>query len=364
MKGIESDLLKMSARALQSAYEQLSGTTCAFAIQSVGGGKADTCGLDSIPEEAIKQVVADYDSSVVLITEETGKMYSGETGLEPHQTVLICDPTDRSIKLKEFIESCIEQLQKNREKPIGEVLEKYRDEWERQLGPASISGASASITAIRDRRIVFNLMVNYVTGEMFVADSLGPRRLMISDDVLQPGTRILFSPNPPKLPMFATFLGKPGYDENLKQCALGLDTQKCRDRWVGGPLRILQLSNVSPDPVAFLLSNGEKVGEWIGWLAWVKYAIEPALGEYSLEAFRVFFESPLTRGLVSVAPGPHYSIFVVGEEEFRINLDRMFQLKDPSHYRETIFVVPRHDVPEIARIKSLGPYQERLGFHR
>jgi hypothetical protein len=80
MKGIEKDLRDMSIQALTRAFNEIGALRCDYAIERVGSGKSDTYGLDAIPEETIKVEVDNYDRDIVLVTEETGKMYSGELG--------------------------------------------------------------------------------------------------------------------------------------------------------------------------------------------------------------------------------------------------------------------------------------------
>jgi hypothetical protein len=361
MKGIERDLLNMSVDALKRAYIEVNSIKCDFAVETVCGGKSDTYGLDWVPEDVIKRVVGDYDANIVFITEETGKMYSGEQGFEPTQTVLISDPTDRSIKMKEFLQGLMEKEPVYGKKSVHDALTERVDHWEELYGNPSISGASASITAIRDRWILFNAMVNYVTGELFIADSLGTKKGRVLFYGKEDTESLEFPSEKGNAQKFMTFLQKEGYPENLQKCNLGLKEDDCVDPWTGGPLRILNLSSLDKQNVSFILSNGEKICEWIGWLSWVKYARDPVQSdEHALEAYRVFFESPRTKELVSVAPGPHYSIFSNEDGKTRVNLNRMLQLRDPSHYRETILVAPRHNMAAISRARALGKYQKEL----
>ena len=358
MKGVEKDIRDMAINALTKAYEEIRSLKCSFAVQSVGSGKSDTYGLDAIPEETIKMEVENYDHDIVLITEETGKMYSGELGLEPTQTVLICDPTDRSVKMREFLQKRIEESPSVGDETVSEVFTKSLKAWMEEHGNPSISGASGSITAIRDRRILFNVMVNYITGDLFISDSVGTHQREIGKKQNLP---IEFSSDMRKSTMFSAFLGKTGYSENLEKCNLGLNKEDCSDPWTGGPLRILNLSTIGNNNISFIMSNGEKVCEWIGWLSWVKYAKDKTQkDENALRAFRLFFESPRTKELVLVAPGPHYSIFSQENGETRVNLDRMFQLADPSHYRETILITNKSNLAAISRVRSLGKYQAEL----
>ncbi len=360
MKGAARDLMSMCMRALENAYSEINGLKAGYAVGKIAGLKSDTYSLDQATEEVIKHHVDDYDPGIVLITEETGKMYHGEGDLEPAQTMLISDPTDRSIVLKNFLGARIDDDASQCDRFVRDILKEGLDIWEKEKGPPVLSGPTGSLTAIKDRRILFNVMVNYVTGHMYVSCPLGNMYGEIGlpfDDY-----KTVSFPRYRLGGKFATFLGKSGYPENLERSQLGLVREDCFDEWAPGPARILQLSDLNSDEdVGFILSNGEKIGEWIGWLSWVKYARdkkEP--DEKSMSAYRVFFESPRTKEQVLVAPAPHYSIFRDEGGETRTNLNMMFQLQDPSHYRETLAVVPVHNLRTVSRIKSLGKNHHEL----
>ncbi|MCX6816137.1 MAG: hypothetical protein NT120_04785 [Candidatus Aenigmarchaeota archaeon] len=324
MDGASKDLMYACMKALKKAHDGMVSLRCDRAVDCVSNGKSDTYGLDQATEEVIKHSIADYDKDLVLITEETGKAYHGERGLEPTRTILISDPTDRSIIMKKFLDKQIAEDDSKKKKYVGEILEQGMGKWKTELGDPVLSGASGSITAIKDRRILFNVMVNYITGHMFVSSPLG-NRYGTTDDLYQMSP-VNFSPDA-EGDGFATFLGKTGYEENLEKCDIGVNKDKCIDPWAPGPTRILQLSDIYKQKDAgFILANGEKIGEWIGWLSWVKYAKdshEP--DENALQAFRIFFECPRTREYVSVAPAPHYSIFRDEGDETRITPVKILQ---------------------------------------
>jgi hypothetical protein len=365
MKGADKDLLEMCIKALRNAHDDINSLTCDYAIENVGIGKEDTCGIDQSTEEVIKHYVKNYDPTIVLVTEETGKLYHGKRGLEPTQVVLVSDPTDRSIKMREFLQKMINQDSSYLKKDVNSVIKDNFHTWESEFGDPTISGASGNITAIKDRRILFNVMVNYITGELFVSSPLGNRYGKIEEPMDYDSIDfqdVSFPSETGKKGKYATFLRKKGYQENLEKCHLGLNQEDCVDPWAPGPTRILQLSSLyKGDGIDFILSNGEKIGEWIGWLSWMKYSRDDEVpDENSLEAYRIFFEDPRTKELVLVAPGPHYSIFRDEGNETVINLDMMFQLNDPSHYRETFVVVPVHNTGIISRVKALGKYCHEL----
>lgn len=366
MQGIDRSLLKTCISGLEGAYNRLNEMKVADACAIVGGGKSDTLALDWMPEQELGRVIQNYDPTTFLITEEAGK-YSGMDGLEPSDVVLVCDPTDRSIKLHEFLDKAMKTHASCGMETVRSVLQAQKGEWEKSMGNAALSGASGSVTAIKGGRPVFNVMINYVTGDVYYACPLGTKRRKANDTGrIESDASVEFQTQTSCDRKFATFLKKKGYPENMNQCALSLVEADCVDPWAPGPMRILYLSDLNTDPTkqaSFILCNGEKAGEWMGWLPWAMYAKDPGQGdEHALEVYRVFFESPSTKELVLMAPGPHYSIFTEKSGKSRINFSRMFQLQNPSQYRETLLVVPKHNTDAIGRVTALGQYQKRLVF--
>jgi hypothetical protein len=363
MKGVERDLLELSVRALRKAYEEVGSMDCEFAVSPVGGGKSDTFGLDWMPETAIKEVVGDYDKrGIMLVTEESGAVCDRSSDTDRTETVFICDPTDESVRMREFITDVLNENFDYSKKPVHEILKP--DAWEKRMGgPASVTGALASITAIRNGQVIFNAMVNYVTGEFFVANSLGTKRGTIADGCKETGMADVVFSSDRQGHKFVAFTKKEGYPEHLKHCNLGLDQVNCMDKYTVGPHRILHLSDMGDRDVSFILSNGEKICEWIGWLSWARYAKDPLQNdESSLRVFRLFFENPGTKNFALMAPGPSYSIFRDRDGVTFVDTQRMFQMENPSQYRETLLVVPRHNLDVLSRVGALGRYKAELVF--
>ncbi len=145
---------------------------------------------------------------------------------------------------------------------------------------------------------------------------------------------------------FVTFCKGKRYEDNLLASEIAqLDSlSDIRDQRLvydepGGPARILYLNDGN---VGFILSNGEKIGEWMGWLAWVAHS------SGRLRAYEISFESSWTREEILMAPGQAYSI--LGNNVFRdrgrkhksvqLNLVKLGFLKNPSQYRSTLLVCP------------------------
>ncbi len=104
MLDIEEVHCTVAIAAVLEANLQLMDATVAESLQSFRYGKADTLGLDVIPERIIANSLGNFDSGAVLVTEEAGGSFLSSrfrSGSNP--TFYISDPTDRSSQLREFL---------------------------------------------------------------------------------------------------------------------------------------------------------------------------------------------------------------------------------------------------------------------
>lgn len=148
MVGIEKAYCNVLIEALLLANFALLESTITDALQGTSAwGKRVTLGLDAIPEIAVLECLKSFDQHAILLTEEVGKDANplANTGPESHRgarTFFICDPTDRSTQLKDYL-----QRFKSDEAPalkIADVFKRLetRQEWESSYGrPCSITGA-------------------------------------------------------------------------------------------------------------------------------------------------------------------------------------------------------------------------------
>ena len=164
MKGIERQYLRACIKALCHARRQLLQLSSEDAIEQIQRyGKKDSLRLDAVPETVISDTLCDgFDPQLSLITEEIGS--SGQlTGTED-QLVCFSDPMDRSKILAEFLST--------RRGLLGRLFEDQRiiAEWEAECGgEVEISGPYGSIAGIRHGHIVFSVMINYITGALYMA---------------------------------------------------------------------------------------------------------------------------------------------------------------------------------------------------
>lgn len=366
MDGIEQSLCNAATDAITAAYYAFMKSKVDAAVGSiVQYGKGDTLGLDAMPEITIVKRLQDFDRRAVIITEETGsaiiKSSIHEPDPERFRTVFISDPTDRSTQMKAFLSNYA-----GRGKTVQEVIHMKTAPkiWEKEFGtPASITGCSSAITCIRRGTPIFSVMVNYLTEQLIVACSAGVFEMKLDekkvfvdlDKIRKEGRPVHFRSIDPKdleiAQRFVTFVGKSGYSENLRDSKLMDDDEIKRGLHYnipGGPLRVLYLSNFQPQnrPIGFVLANGEKIGEWVHWLPYIRFArLDSDFSSPALELFEVFQDRPHTKEGILMSTSPAYSIFRTLEEGHRnktiIDVSKFPDFVNPSYIRSTLIVAPR-----------------------
>lgn len=368
MVGLERQYLRECVKALVKARDALLSLDCERAIANVQYGKPDTLGLDAAPEAAlIRSLCDEFDPHLPFVTEETGH----DVRLRGTEEEVVCfsDPMDRSKVLAHFLAQ-----------RTGRLADLFSSQdivpdWERTCGgDIEITGPYGSITATRHHHILFNVMINYITGQLYVAcDAVNGtlhlrdafeddehKRLKRTGDFIQSLTPVAFPEHrtwqdEQGLRFVAYCMGSK-YEDNLLAsdvARLKTMTEIRKQRLIydkpGGPARVLYLSK---SDVGFILSNGEKIGEWIGWLAWVAHSAG------KLRAYEISFDSSWTRDEVLMAPGQAYT--VLGDEVLpdrgrrskfvQLNLQKLRFLRNPSQYRSTILVCPASNDEVRARL--------------
>lgn len=365
MQGVEISHLNAAISAVLKAYYDFRHSTVEDALRPISAyGKKDTLGMDSGPEITICEELVRYDAGAVVITEEIGaRGFSFDNNFYPNnpqtfKTVFISDPTDRSNQLKEFLANF------PKEKKIGDILEEpdISAKWEEKYSsPSSITGATSAISCIRRGIPIFSVIVNYITQELVVSCAAGNKILKLPserpalvdlDYVRTKGEPLIF----PKMDgdmksmrKFVTFLGdagKAGYRENFIDSGL-MSEENMRDSLhygkPGGPSRALYLSALQPrsSAVGFVLANGEKISEWIHWLAFAQFArsqsddSQPALILYEVSQDR-----PWTKEGVLMSTPPNYSVFREYGGKLFIDTSWLLRMPNPSKLRSTLIIAP------------------------
>lgn len=303
-----------------------------------------------MPEEAIRNIL--NREQEVLVSEE--KVWTDEDLKNVRKKVregikltwFICDPMDVSRSLTDLLES-----ECNKSKLVGAVLENATTWWKNKFdGPIVVTGSTTALTCIKDGLPEFSLTFNYLTREVVFASTAGIVKSCVSNNsnsndlnVLR-GKRVDFNPLSNRGSVdessqrFIAFTGSPAvYLENL--IATGLCQQDIQLMKRTGPPRPLYLSDLHT-PVGYIVSNGEKIGEWIHWLPYVRFARD---SEPILNLYEVMHGQPCKRDGISMAPDFNQSLFkevnpIKGE--YCLACERLLIYKHPGLFRTTLVVAP------------------------
>ena len=386
MQGIERKYCDVCINALIRAWQELMDASCTETLRKVRYGKGDTLGLDAIPELTIANRLKEFDDHAILITEELDdqayRRWPKDSDPVKQPLMFFCDPTDRSTQLKEFFEYI---SKKNLIAKVSELMNgcDSRELWEDMFEPpVTITGPTAAITCVRKGQIIFSVILNYVTSTICLATDIGvywyelenlsgPQNEEVTlAEIFKNGKRLRF-PGIRELgyslddcKQFVTFLGKKGYRENFNDSMLFVENPDdfLHHSKPPGPPRALYLSEFQNKhgPVGFILSNGEKIGEWMHWLSFVKYARNEN-GTYALRAYEIFLERPWTKNGMLMSTFPAYSLFCNEEGKQYLDISRLRDFKRPSQFRCMIVVLP-YDNERIIHVLEQHQYREITHF--
>ena len=384
MEGVAISHLNASIKALLTANYDLKRSTVEDALSKVEVyGKKDTLGLDAGPEITICRELNEYDSGSAVITEEIGikavnlKNVSRLNEPEIFKTVFILDPTDRSNQFKAFL------TEFPREMKLSNIMGNinHHEKWEEKFGsPVSVTGALSAITCIRRGIPIFSVIVNYITQELMMSCDAGNKILRLPDKmpklsgfdfdyVCENGKNIFFpimNGKVASMQKFVTFLGdtgKLGYRENFIDSGFMTELQIkefLAYEKPGGPSRALYLSSLQPhdEPLGFVLANGEKIGEWIHWLPFIRFAKSQSDNSKSaLKLYEIYQERPWTKEGILMSTSANYSVFKEYDGKLFVDTSTLLQMPNPSHMRSTLIVAP-YDNRWVANFCALKNFRE------
>lgn len=393
MQGKEIAYCNLGLKVITGAILELMNIPVEEALSRVNYGKGDTLGLDAIPELSILDGVNMFDNMAVVITEETDKFtapqWNDSSNPKDQYFTLFSDPTDRSKFLQYFLQKLANE---NLGKKIGELLEEKNaaEFWENldwlnkyNEKPAKITGATTAITCIYQGKVIFTVIGNYITQTIYLACQAGIYEFQLPsyndrerfsqidlDLVIEAGKTISF-PTAASIcktatdyRRFVTFLGKSGYAENLAASNIFCNaTEKfLHHPEPGGPSRILYLSNLQKDhgPIGFILYNGEKIGEWIHSLAFVKWA-KNNHGNPALKLFEISTQNAMFKEGILMSNTEAYSFFRFSDMYGKyLDLSRLQPFKTPSHFR-SMLLATQADNRDINNLMYKNSYREVSG---
>ncbi len=373
MLGIDRIYCDFAIRTVMSAVLDLMQTPVVEVLGKQRVGKKDTLGMDAVPENSIRASVNDFFANAILVTEETDEDNRANWPEDPdpdkQPLMFFCDPMDRSAQFGQFLKTFPSAYGESELSLVGDIIthSEAKNFWAKEvdkISPIMISGATVSVTCVSKGKIIVSAIMNVMTQTIFVACSSGVfsmyttgdmgkmRALLSSIDLTmieKKGKRIIFD-SPKSLYRteddflrFASFTGKEGYMENLMSSGILTEDQiHPYHDLPGGPSRVLFLSDFQPNdvPVGFVLANGEKIGEWIHWLAYVKFA-KNSQGDNILRIYEINSARLHAKDSILMSPPPPYSIFryksgsIVGPY---LHISRLRDFDHPSHFRSMVLV--------------------------
>lgn len=369
MQGIERVYCNVCINALVGAWRALMDVKAVESLRHVDYGKGDTLGLDAITEITIKERLEQFDSHAILITEELDdqahRRWPTDSDPVKQPLMFFCDPTDRSSQLKTFFEKISEGSPMEK---IGDLMGRCDPKvlWEATFEPpACITGSTSAITCVRKGEVIFSVILNFITGVVYVATDIGVfwyRLKNFSDsrnenvdlnEIIKKGQQLLFPGvgnrhySLDDCRRFVTFLGKEGYRANLEDSQLFVENENLEGLLhhsnPPGPPRVFYLSELQKKgygPVGFILCNGEKIGEWMHWLAFIKYARNDN-GGCALRVYEISLERPWTKNGMLMSTSSAYSIFCDGGKNgMFLDISQLRNFDRPSQFRCMMVVLP------------------------
>lgn len=378
MFGKHVDVCNQCIMGVTHARRTLMDSSCSELLRYVKYGKGDTLGLDAATEITISQILTErYDPEAILITEELNVQPDQvwATSQDPkHQPMMFfADPTDRSSPFKRLVERLSVQ---DPHAKLGDLLDNcdVNTIWETpNETPITITGPTSSLTCVDHGKVIFTVVLNLLTNVVVLACDIGVFQMQLHknakkeltvEEITGHGKPLHFVEvgadgfTQDDCRRFVTFLGKSGYKENFNDSKLFVDGAESflHHNQPPGPPRPLYLSELQKKKgqphVGFIMANGEKIGEWMPWLAFVKFA-KNRTGGRALRAFEVAIERPWTKEGVLMSTSEAYSLFA-GEY---LNTGRLSGYERPSQFRCMLVVVP-YDNERIINVLGQHTYRE------
>ncbi len=378
MEGIKMSYLNLCINIILKVYKSLMNMSVTELRLKGAYGKPDTLFLDANPEILIKERIGRFNPFAVFVTEETDntnkQIWPRDKNPASQPVMFFSDPMDRSKYLAKFIDG------KEDKTLLKDILGKKGivQCWEKIAGkPAIVTGSTCSITCVDKGSADFSVILNIVTGHLFVSCAGGNIFFKLPgpdkdeefckiniDYLLKKGQPVIFPSSADshssleKQKRFVTYLGKAGYEENFRDSMIFLDdaAQHLHYQEPGGPSRILYLSNFLKPSLGFILANGEKIGEWIHWLPFLRFS-KNEQGDRALKIFEIAIARPWTKNGILMSTSPPYSLFSMGDGEAFLDMSRLRDLDTPSHYRSMILITP-YDNDAIIQIMVRTGYRE------
>ena len=278
------------------------------AIQAAPG-KEDTLRLDAAAEDTLIDWLEAPDTAIV--TEERG-LHPPGARLDEMEWVHVVDPLDNSRPALGILAAAPGNS------AVGAVLASQK--------MPELEAPAISVCSVREGILCHAVLLNLARPRLYVASAEGCFTIDIrgaengAPDLEESRVEI---PWPEAGRGVRTYTGgREIYLEHAAACGFA-----ATESVESGPHRVLYLTGLSASPSSAVLANGEKLGEWISWLAFAKWSRCAA-------ACAVHRRGAPARGGMSLSPAASQSVLGEG----RILWSRLRGVANPSNYRETVAV--------------------------
>jgi transcriptional regulator with XRE-family HTH domain len=154
MEGVEVAYLEICMEAVAEARHMLRRQRIDKALTKARG-KDDTRFFDLAPEYAIVECLREFDRECAIFTEEGT---TDDCRQFANRLAFFIDPFDRSIPFSDALQSM-----RSKGDYIADAID--HPDWPLH----GLDAPFASITCLRESQVVFNVMADYVSGEVYVA---------------------------------------------------------------------------------------------------------------------------------------------------------------------------------------------------
>ncbi len=333
------ELLRVAMKSLGEAQSAILDSYPANLLASAEG-KEDTLTFDAKCEIIIVKKLKEFMPECAVLTEE--RIIRGIEYI--NDLCWILDPVDRSDQLKVFLE-----LAKNGDSTFRSFL-KDPEFHKHKLDP--LNNPTGSITCILKGKILFSLILDFITGEIYASfdskakfgnleDYGTPEDLLLKgEDLLFEKREFLGDRNPIKEGV--CYLGKEVYQELFEALGFKKHHQPANPQYhkPGGPARILFLSNITQYKPLFILSNGEKISEFIAWISFALASKDLVIYELTPKGYKNFI-----RYGVIMAPPKYYTALKTTPSvesgvpaEVSLDMSKLTNLDIPCNFRSAILI--------------------------
>jgi len=402
MLGVDVATINASLEAMVVSWRELLGTEIPLALGEAAG-KRDSRRFDVMVEDTIREYLEGFDDHARIIAEERGRGHAPRVAGQPEcpwakdpaclhvrrggygDLMFFADPVDGSSALEKRLAEALEPgsgSQPRTPHTVGDVLAEGSPKlW--AFYPM------ISVTGVRAGRPTFSAMLDIGTRRLYLAceDFCKSVGLSPDDDYIPTkqsiesgGADVRFDPECRGTGYFTFHTDKDDapYRSHLREI-LQVDFRSLLagdpnvlnpgggdEGAMAGPGRILHLTEEGrrfarlrgDKPLGFILSNGEKITEFLPWLAWAQFSKE-------LVAYELSVQRPMTGddGVLMAPPIDYYSVFEEedkdGNTTVRVNEDKLAPLVRAERYRATVIVVPESNTAFRKALHATRPAEAR-----